>query len=84
MNAVLRETSPDLHEVTSDESFANVDVVVSTRKVCTRAAQVEPIHDARQLLANVVGTLQRSEVDEVVVAPLRIIMICSQINQSCK
>lgn len=76
MNEYNNSPATNLHEVASDKSLANVDVVISTGKVGTRAAQIEPIHDTSQLLANIVGALQWSEVDEVVVAPLRIIVIC--------
>ena len=67
-----------LHEVAHDERAADVDVVVLAREVGARAAQVEAVHDARQLRAHVVGALQRPEVHEVVVAPLRILVICSR------
>ena len=67
-----------LHEVAHDERAADVDVVVLAREVGARATQVEAVHDARKLRAHVVGALQRPEVHEVVVAPLRILVICSR------
>lgn len=67
----------NLHEIPRHESLANVDVIISTGEICTRSAQVESVHYTCQLLSHVIGTLQRPEVDEVVIAPLRIIVVCA-------
>jgi len=64
-----------LHEVSRHQCFADVDVVISAGEVRAWSSEVEPIHDTWQLLADVVGALQWPEVDEVVIAPLRIIMV---------
>lgn len=64
-----------LHEESRHQSLTNVDVVVSTGEVCAGPPEVEAVHDACKLLSNVVSTLQRSVVDEVVIAPLRIFMV---------
>ena len=66
-----------LHEEASDQGLPDVDVVVATAEVGAGASQVEPVHDARQLLSHVVRTLQWPIVDEVVIRPLRVIVICS-------
>jgi len=64
-----------LHKEPSNESLPYVDVVVSTREICTGTTQVKAIHDACQLLSYVVCALQRTEVDEVIITPLRIFMV---------
>lgn len=44
-----------LHEETSAERFANVDVVIPAGEFCAPAGQVEAVHDPGQLLPHVVG-----------------------------
>lgn len=62
----------DLHEESLHESLANVDVIVLRCELGARTFQVEAIHDASELLSNIVGRLQRAIVNEVLVAPLRV------------
>ena len=65
-----------LHEEAHDERLPDVDVVVTTRELGAGPAQVEPVHDPRKLLSYIVSALHRPVVDEVVVAPLRVFLIC--------
>lgn len=62
----------DLHEESLHKCLANVDVVVFRGELGAGALQVEAVHDSGELLPNVVSRLQRSVVDEVFVAPLRV------------
>ena len=70
-----------LHEEAGDERAPDVEVVVAAREVGAGAPQVEAVHDAAELLAHVVGALQRPEVDEVVVAPLLVLAVCQRRTQ---
>lgn len=67
----------NLHEETGNERLPDVNVVVPRVEVGGRALQIEPVHDARQLRAHVVRRRQRPVVDEVLVAPLRRLVICT-------
>ena len=69
-----------LHEEARDKGLPDVDVVVAAGEVGAGSAQVEAVHDARQLLPYVVRAFQGTEVDEVVVTPLRILMVCGKRN----
>lgn len=64
-----------LHEVARDECLTYVYVIFTAGKLCARAAQIKAIHDPSKLLTHIVCTFKRSEVDEIVVTPLRIIVI---------
>ena len=66
----------DLHEESRHEGLPDVEIVVSAGEVGTGSSQVESVHDPGQLLPHVVRALQGSVVDEVVVAPLRILLAC--------
>lgn len=44
-----------LHEETSAERFANVDVVIPAGEFCAPAGQIEAVHDPGQLLPHIVG-----------------------------
>ena len=72
---LIKAIFPHLCEESPDQSFPYVDVVVSTGEVRTRPPQVKPVHDPGQLHAYVISTLQGSVVDEVVIAPLRVLMV---------
>ncbi len=64
-----------LHEEARDEGFPNVEVVVLAGELCACSAQVEAVHNARQLLTDVVGRLQRTEAHKVIVAPLVLLTV---------
>lgn len=68
----------DLHEKASDQRSADVEVIVSVAEVRAPPRQVEPVHDPRQLLPNVVRRHQRAVVDKVIVAPLSGIVVCAR------
>ena len=76
MTCLNTELDGYLHEEASDESLPDVDVIVATAEVCAGATQVEAVHDAGQLLSHIVSTLHGPVVDEVVICPLRVIMVC--------
>ena len=76
MTCLNAEADAYLHEEASDERLPDVDVVVATAEVCAGATQVEAVHDAGQLLSHVVCTLHGPVVDEVVIGPLRVVMVC--------
>lgn len=59
-----------LHKVAADERFTNVDVIVFGGKLSRRPFQIESIHDAGELLTNVIGRLERTEIDKILVTPL--------------
>lgn len=67
-----------LHEEPLHEGLANVDVVVLRGELGAGALQVEAVHDASELLSDVVRGLQRSVVDEVLVAPLGVLVACKE------
>ena len=67
--------SVHLHEESRTEGFPNVHVVVFAGEVCAGSLQVESVHDSAQLLSDVVRGLEGSVVDEVVVAPLRVLHV---------
>lgn len=69
-----------LHEETCHQSFSYVEIVVSAREVSAGSFQTEPVHDPRQLSADVVGALERSVVDKIVITPVGIFVVYS-INQ---
>ena len=64
-----------LHEEARHKGLADVEIIVAAGEVCAAAFQVEAVHDAGQLLAHVVRTLQGPEVDEVVIAPLGVLLV---------
>ena len=51
-------------------------VVVSAGEVGGGALEVEPVHDAGQLLSHVVRGLEGAVVDEVIIAPLGVLVVC--------
>lgn len=65
-----------LHEEALHQRLPDVEVVVCGVKVGARALQVEPVHYSGELLAHIVGRLERAEVDKVIVAPARILIVC--------
>ena len=67
-----------LHEKTGAERLPDVDVVVLRGELGRSSLQVESVHDPAKLLPDVVGRLQRSIVDEVVVTPLRVLHILKE------
>lgn len=69
--------SADLHEEARDQSFANTNVIISAGEISAGTLQIEAVHDASELLAHVVCTLQGAVIAEVVIAPLRVLMIWS-------
>ena len=79
----INDVLPHLHEEAGDERLPDVDVVVAGGEVGGAARHVEPVHDPGQLLAHVVGRLQRPVVDEVVVAPVGILHVCGTASQRC-
>ena len=50
-------------------------VIVLTVKVRTDSGQTETVHQTAELLADVIGTHQRSVVDKVFVAPLGVVAV---------
>ena len=67
-----------LHEEARDQRLADVDVVVLAVEVRAGALEGEPVHDAGQLLPHVVGRLEGPALDEVVVAPLHVLIVCQR------
>lgn len=45
----------NLHEESLNQSFANVDVVILRRELGAGAFKIETVHDASELLTNIVG-----------------------------
>lgn len=74
---------PNLHEKSSHQSFSDVDVIVSGCELSAWPTQIKTVHDAGQLLSNIVGTLQWSEVHKVIITPLGIFMVCGQFIVQC-
>ena len=72
---VLQVWLSDLHEEPRAEGPSDVDVVVLGGEVGGGALQVEPVHDAAQLLPHVVRRLEAPVVAEVVVAPRRVLNV---------
>lgn len=67
-----------LHEEAPHQSFANVDVIITTCKICARPSKIKPVHNPGQLRSDIICTLEGSVVDEVVVTPLGILMVWKQ------
>lgn len=67
-----------LHEKTGHERLTNVRIVVLGRELGRNSLQVKLVHNARQLRPHVVGVLQRAVVDEVVVTPLYVFVVCNE------
>jgi len=65
----------DLHEEASDQSLADVQVVVTAVEVGAASRQLEPLHDARELGSHVVTLGHRTSVDEVVERPSIVTLI---------
>ena len=59
----------NLHEIPSEHSLSNVDVVVTAVEICAAQLEVKPGHDAHQLLSNIISSLQRSMVNKILIAP---------------
>ena len=76
-SSIMIHCFTNLHEESRDECFPDVDVVLSAAEVRAGSLEVEAIHDARQLLPHVVGRFEGAVVAEVVVAPLRVLVICT-------
>lgn len=63
-----------LHEKALNQRLPDVYVVVFRWKVRTRSLQIESFHDTGQLLAHIVGLLQWSIVDEILIAPIGVLV----------
>ena len=73
-----------LHEEPCYQSFPDVDVIVSWSEVCAWSFEVESVHNACQLLPYVVCTFKRTEVNEVVIAPLWIFLIWKNYKETIR
>lgn len=71
-----------LHKKALHQSLAYINIVILGGKLCAGAFQIKTIHDAGKLLTYIVGTLQRTEIDKVLIAPVGILAACFQKN-SC-
>ena len=67
--------STHLAEEAGDESFPDVDVVVSAGELSAGAAEGEAVHDPGQLLPHTVGQLEGAVADKIIVAPLGILPV---------
>ena len=47
-----------LHKKARNKRFSNINIIVATSKVSARSLQTKPIHDPRELSADIVGALQ--------------------------
>ena len=65
----------DLHEVTRKQGLANVWVVVRISHGLPTQFQPHFDHDLQQLFADVVCLFEGSEVEKVVVAPIRVFLL---------
>ena len=68
-----------LHEEASDQSLPDINIILSAFKVCARPLQFESVHDSRQLCSHVIGTLKRAKVHKIVIAPVWIFMVLTDI-----
>ena len=64
-----------LHEKARYEGLPNVEVVILAGELSARSAEIEPIHDARELLTDVVCWLQGTVANKIIVAPLIVLTI---------
>lgn len=64
-----------LHKEARHKRLAYVDVVVFAGELCRCTPKVEAVHDPRELLSDVVGTLHGSIVDKIVIAPLCVLVV---------
>lgn len=64
-----------LHKEACTESFTDVDVVILTGEGCAGPLESVSVHDARQLVPHIVGRLERTITEEVVVAPLGVFVV---------
>lgn len=65
-----------LHEIPSKHGLSNVDIVVTAVEISAAQLEIKPGHNAHELLSNIISSLQRSMVDEILIAP-RLILVCS-------
>ena len=63
----------NMHKESWTKSFSDIDIIVFWRKVSRCSFQVEPIHNAAQLLAHIISRFQTSIIDEVIITPLKLI-----------
>ena len=64
----------DLHEISAENGFANVRIILSRREIRAHEGQIESLTDAHELRAHVVGALHRSMADVVVPAPIGVLL----------
>lgn len=62
-----------LHKEALHQSLAYIHIVILGGKLGAGAFQIKTIHDAGKLLTYIVGTLQRTEIDKVLIAPVGIL-----------
>lgn len=66
-----------LHEEALHESFSYVHVVVLGREIGACSLQIKAIHNSWQLLPHIIGLFQRPEIDEILVAPVCVLVTCN-------
>ena len=70
-----------LHKESWHKCLAYIQIVVAAGKLSACSLQIESVHDSRQLRADIVGAFEWTKVDKIVVAPLRILMVCANFKR---
>lgn len=65
-----------LHEEALHQCLTYINIVILGGEFGTGAFQIKTIHNSGKLLTHIVCTFQRTEIDEVLIAPVGILAAC--------
>jgi len=68
----------DLHEESRRQSLSNVEVVALVLERCRNEVEIVLLHRPLELSSNVVGLLESSLREEVVVRPVLVVLVCRE------
>lgn len=71
----------DLHEESGGQGLSNVEVVALVLERCRKEIEIVLLHRPLELSSNVVGLLESSLGEEVVVGPVLVVLVCINVRK---
>lgn len=65
-----------LHKKSCHQCLPDVYIIITTVEVSATSSKIEPVHDPGKLLSHIISRFERTMLDEVIITPLSIFMIC--------